>query len=307
MDTLKGPQNNSQYGAAYWTGPGQRISADDISLDGDDSRVIMDRLLPFIEEATAKHQAFFTTVWFHTPHEPIVADPADVTYQQLDGYSQGQKDYYTIVTAMDRQIGRLMDKLEQLGQTENTLIFFTSDNGASEVFAGSNGQLRGHKVDLYEGGIRVPGIASWPGKIKAGSVTDTTAITSDYFPTLTALWQRQLKDSPLPLDRELDGQSLLSLLLHLENPVPERQLGFAYTNWDQPQGQAQPQRLAYIGQQYKLLSYDWGVSYQLYDLHKDPAETQDIAMQYPEKVEQLKAAWNTWYDSVKKSRAGGDY
>jgi arylsulfatase A-like enzyme len=136
-------------------------------------------VIPFIEDSVTNGRRFFATIWLHSPHDPVVADPADDTYANQAGLTDAQRTYYTIVTQMDRQIGRLWQTLEEQGIAENTLLAFTSDNGASDKFAGSNGALRGFKQDLYEGGIRVPGILVWPGKIPAGS-------SSDHHPRLPA-------------------------------------------------------------------------------------------------------------------------
>eukprot|EP00487_Bulimina_marginata_P000158 TRINITY_DN10308_c1_g1_i1.p1 TRINITY_DN10308_c1_g1~~TRINITY_DN10308_c1_g1_i1.p1 ORF type:complete len:152 (-),score=37.50 TRINITY_DN10308_c1_g1_i1:26-424(-) len=114
---------------------------------------------------------------------------------------------------MDKEIGRLRAKLKQLGIADNTLITFTSDNGPEGrkgirgVFAGETAGLRGRKGSIYEGGVRVPTLALWPGKIQAGSTTDVAGSTLDYFPTITDLVNYQLPDQ-----RPIDGESLLPLL-----------------------------------------------------------------------------------------------
>jgi arylsulfatase A-like enzyme len=99
------------------------------NLKGDDSRVIMDRVIPFIEEAATQQKPFFTCIWFHTPHEPIVAG---TEYKALyTEYSKKAQNFYGAVTAMDEQVGRLRAKLKELGIDKNTILWFTSDNGPS--------------------------------------------------------------------------------------------------------------------------------------------------------------------------------
>ena len=129
------------------------------NLEGDDSRVIMDRAVPFVEQAAKRGQPFFAIIWFHTPHLPVVAGPEHVKpYAQYESYA---RNFYGCVTAMDEQVGRLRKTLRRCGRRgQNTLVTFCSDNGpegAKGVAPGSAGPFRGRKRDLFEGGIRVPG------------------------------------------------------------------------------------------------------------------------------------------------------
>jgi len=304
FDPMDDPENRGNfYGTAYWTGAAQPVPHTDPSLLGDDSRVLMDRVIPFIENAVTHDKPFFTTVWLHSPHDPVVADPADQTFTDIAGLTEDQRTYYTIVTAMDRQIGRLWKTLEEQGILENTLIAFTSDNGPSPVYAGSAGGLRGFKFDLYEGGVRVPGILVWPGTIPAGRSSDAPVITHDYLPTLLDIWQ--VDESAYPADRPLDGQSMLPLI-HGESPA-ERDLAFAFTKWNASSDRELPERMALTRGSDKLISQDYGDSYQLYDLSSDPAEENDLAAKYPQKVETMREAWHAWFESTLRSRSGADY
>ena len=110
-----------------------------------------------------------------------------------------------MIQEMDRGIGEMMQTVEDLGLSSNTFIFFLSDNGAAY---GSNGLLRGKKAQLWEGGHRVPAIAWWPGRVKAGSVCDSTAISLDLTPTI---WE--IAGVRAPEGHKLDGISLMPLLL----------------------------------------------------------------------------------------------
>jgi arylsulfatase A-like enzyme len=112
------------FGTYYWSGPGVKVTD---NLEGDDSRIIMDRVIPYIEEQTKSNNPFFAVIWFHTPHLPVLTGEE---YRKLyAGQSIDVQHYYGAISAMDEQIGRLNDKLKELNATENTLIFFTSDNG----------------------------------------------------------------------------------------------------------------------------------------------------------------------------------
>jgi arylsulfatase A-like enzyme len=304
FDPMNDPENPGQdYGAAYWAGENQPVPYTDTSLLGDDSRIMMDRLVPFIENKVRNDQRFFATVWLHSPHDPVVADPSDDTYKDHPDLTDAQRTYYTIVTQMDRQIGRLWETLEEQGIADNTLLAFTSDNGPSHVYTGSTGGLRGFKQDLYEGGIRVPGFLVWPGTIPAGLHSDEAVITHDYLPTLLDIWQADA--SVYPADRPLDGRSMMPLVRG-ETPPP-RKMSFAFTRWDAENDKELPQRLALIHGSKKLVSYDYGQTFELYDLNSDTVEAIDIAADHPQAVEQMHQDLLDWFESTKRSRAGEDY
>lgn len=154
------PGAYEEFGTHYWTGPENMVPASEVR--GDDSRLIMDRAVPFICEAVKKHRPFLAVIWFHSPHRPVISAPP---YTQ--GYKE-QQDYYGCITAMDEQMGRLRAELGRLGVEGNTMVWFCSDNGprGGGNAPGSTKGLRGSKRSLYEGGVRVPGILVWPDMIK---------------------------------------------------------------------------------------------------------------------------------------------
>lgn len=181
------------------------------NMAGDDSRVIMDRVVPFIQGAAEKKQPFLACVWFHTPHEPVVAGPE---YRKLYAeHGTAKQNYYGAITAMDEQIGRLRAELRRLGIERNTVVFFTGDNGPADAMAkkgiASAGPFRGHKHTMYEGGLRVPSLVEWPGHIKAGTTSDTMCATVDYFSTVVELTGASLGKKA---DRPIDGQSMMGVL-----------------------------------------------------------------------------------------------
>lgn len=202
------------FGAYFWTGEGE-IETD--NLDGDASRIVMDRAIPFIKSSVDQNQPFLAVIWLHTPHTPVVAGP-EYKYK-YNQYSENKQHYYGTLTAMDDQIGRLRKKLREMNIEENTLLFFTSDNGpagkgggtaqqAGDRQQGSPGMYRGRKGSLYEGGIRVPSLLEWPAMIKENRQTDMPAVTSDYYPTIVEILGLQLEHQPEPVD----GISLLPLI-----------------------------------------------------------------------------------------------
>jgi arylsulfatase A len=143
----------------------------------------------------------------------------------------------------------------------------------------------------------------WPGEIPAGAVSDTPAITHDYLPTLLDIWQAD--ESLYPPGRPLDGRSLLPVIRG-EDAGP-RQLQFAFTRWDASDEFELPQRMALIEGDRKLLSYDYGATWQLYDLTADRAEQRDRAASEPSQVQRLRADLLAWFERTRRSREGADY
>ena len=278
------------FGTFFWNEKGEKV---DTNLAGDDSRIIMDRVIPFIHDAQQKEKPFLAVIWFHSPHLPVIAGP---TYRNLypDKTIQ-QQHYYGTITAMDDQIGRLRKELADLSIDENTLIFFTSDNGPEGkrlegCTQGTAAPLKGRKRSLYEGGIRVPGIVVWPSVISDPMVSGFPAVTSDYFPTIKEILAPEASES-----YPLDGISLLPLL---KGKLMER---------PQPIGFQSGQQLALISHQYKLYSPDKGQTFELYDLLQDPSETNDLSAQLKETNQTMINQLNAWIQSCQQSDEGVDY
>ena len=276
------------YGTAYWDIGGKKITD---NLDGDNSRIIMDRVLPFIDNALKSGKPFLSVIWFHTPHLPCVAGPE---YQNMyKDQPPHMRNYAGCITAMDLQIGRLRAHLKQKGATDNTMIWFCSDNGpegTSQPDNGSAGPFRGRKRDLLEGGVRVPGLLVWPEKIKAARQTDMPCITSDYLPTiLDAIGATHPKPN-----YALDGISLMPLIAN--DPSMARASGI---------GLIIQQKSAWHEGPWKLINNTNKPA--LYNLVNDPGETKDLATKHPERYQSMIEALTTWRASVKHSASGKEY
>ena len=189
-----------------------------------------------------------------------------------------------MITRMDRDIGKIMDLLNKLDLVENTLLFFTSDNGPHQEgkhkmeFFNSNGSLRGMKRDYYEGGIKTPFVAKWPDKIEAGSQSDHISAFWDFLPTVCDI-------ANVEKPEDIDGISYLPTLLGNE----EQQKEHEYLYWEfYEQGGKQ----AVIKDNYKAVRLDVRTGnpkpIELYNLNTDPGEQENIADQHPELVEQMK-------------------
>lgn len=269
------------------------------NLDGDDSRVIMDRVLPFVESHA--DNPFLATVWFHTPHEPVVAgEEYKKRYRQ---FGSKRQNYYGCITAMDEQIGRLRAKLRELGIEKRTLVLFCSDNGPSDGLSkkgvASAGPFKGHKHTMYEGGILVPACAEWPGVIPAGGSTTVRCSTVDILPTIANLHP---SGKPKSNSRPIDGIDLMPIFAG-EVTKRNKALFFGYRRLHQGiDGQA------LIADDWKLLreaKKDGRV--RLYNLADDPYEKKDLAREYPDLVNELGQLMEVLDASCQRSRDGADY
>ncbi|RME90989.1 MAG: N-acetylgalactosamine 6-sulfate sulfatase, partial [Verrucomicrobia bacterium] len=287
---LKPGDPREPYGTRYWTGPETPATE---NLDGDDSRIIMDRVVPFLERAVAADKPFFAVVWFHTPHLPVVAGPSYAAmYEAYDLYT---RNYYGAITAMDEQVGRLRRTLQRLGVERRTLVFFCSDNGPegrAGKAPGSAGPYRGRKRSLYEGGVRVPAFVAWPDRLPAGRTIDVPCVTSDYLPTILEAVGLRV---PELASRPMDGLSLWPIL---EGRVTER---------GRPIGFQHGAQRSLTGDRWKLYTPDKGRNWELYDLKADPAESRNVAAEHPDVVRRLRSVLEEWVASCKASDEGRDY
>ena len=302
------PMADQAFPARYWTGPGE-FAKD--NLEGDDSRVIMDRAIPFIREAAARSQPFFTVIWFHAPHEPVAAGPE--YRRRYANFSEGEQHFYGVVTALDEQVGRLRQELRTLGVADSTMLWYCSDNGpegmdtATGRRRGSAGPLRGRKRSLFEGGLRVPGMLEWPARIPEARATALPCSTLDYFPTVLAALGLENNNGLEPID----GVSLMPLM---EGRMAERPRPIGFQTPGDDEG-AVRQRLgspnhALIDNRYKLLSFlDEARADEdlLFDISVDPGERYNLAGEQTETLQSMKATLAEWKASCAASDRGEDY
>jgi arylsulfatase A-like enzyme len=237
--------------------------------------LMTDFALDFIK--TNAEAPFFLYVPYTIPHSALEVPELGI-YAGNDEWSDKEQAFAAMVTRMDTDIGRMTTLLDELEISDNTLIFFCSDNGAALRFDGrfdSSGPLRGRKRDMYEGGIRVPMIVSWPAQIEAGRTSDAVWWFADLLPTAC-----DLTGVPLPSEDEIDGVSILPLLLDetddVERPAP--------LYWEfYESGFSQAIRLG----QWKAVRKKPGQPLELYDLASDSGEANDIAKQHPDVVAEM--------------------
>jgi arylsulfatase A-like enzyme len=216
------------------------------------------------------------------PEKPFVrgkqgGDGSGAPFGVYDSQATPKAAFAAMITRFDRDVGRIMAKLKKMGLDKDTIVMFTSDNGphleggADPDFFNSSGPLKGRKRDLYEGGIRVPMIARWPGRIKAGTRTDHVSAFWDVLPTCADIAGAK---SP----GEIDGLSFLPTLLGKE----EDQKKHKYLYWEFHENKVTEQAVR-MGN-FKAVRHGPNKEIELYDLETDIAEKHNIAEEHPEKV-----------------------
>ncbi len=250
-------------------------------LEGYSSELIVDEGINWLKNHRDREKPFCLFVWFHAPHEPIA------TGEEFMKLYADRKEavYYGNVTQMDHAFGRLMDTLDELQLTEETFVMFTSDNGPETLNRyrnafrsfGSPGPLRGMKLHMYEGGIGVPGIIRWPGRVEPGFVSHEPVNGTDVLPTLCAL-----AGVSVPTDRAIDGASILPVFegRSVERAVP--------LYWRYDRALSKPYAVAMRQGDWKLLADDSMTQFELYNLRVDRAEKNNLAGSETGRLEAMK-------------------
>lgn len=308
-----------------------------VPLEGESSFIAVDAALEFIRAQADKEQPFLALVWFGSPHDPHRA--ADEYLEMYKGLPGNLANFYGEITGMDAAFGKLRDEIGRLGIRDNTILWYCSDNGGLPQVGATGG--RGHKGQIYEGGLRVPAILEWPERIKAPRVTDVPCNTSDFYPTLLELAGVSFPDQPV-----LDGVSLTGLI---DGTMQSRSLPMGF--WDYPGGgvrtpshvwmqqllEAQangdmlgelemlrldagnidsqypedtfPGHAAWLDWPWKLhrIQTDDEIEFELYNLENDPLEAENRLTSESARAEAMKERLNRWQVSVVRSLNGRDY
>jgi len=230
-----------------------------------------------------RDQPFMLALHHHTPHVPLAVPPEyERRYDDVPvGERHKKKKYAGMMSHLDEAVGRLLDKLDELKLSDNTIVIFTSDNGGTSGQT-SNLPYREGKATLYEGGIRVPLLVRWPGHIKPGSVCNAATVSTDFFPTFL-----DVAGIPLQPDAHLDGRSLLPWLRG-EKPDPTRTV-----YWHLPHYRHKGPQSAVRDGHWKLIHNIEPDTHELYDLAQDPGEAKNLASAQPERTQELAAKLDT--------------
>ena len=247
--------------------------------------MFFDTAAGFIEQNRAR--PFFAYIATNAPHTPLQIDDSWVEPYARAGLDETTAKIYGMVANVDRNIGRLLQKLKALDLERNTILVFLTDNGPQQKRY--NAGMRGLKGTVYEGGIRVPCFVRWPAGVKPGSRIDHIAAHIDLLPTiLEACGVRKSEEV------KFDGRSLAPLLRGETIAWPDRTLYFQWHRGDEPE----PYRnCAALTPRYKLVN-----GKELYDLTEDPAEERDLAARHPDVVARLRKGYEAWFQDVSATR-----
>ncbi len=250
------------------------------NADGKQEEYTHDMFTDFALDFVRRHRGerFFLYVPYCIPHDRYEL-PGLGPYAELP-WDENDRAYAAMVTRMDRDVGRMMALLDELGLAENTLVFFCSDNGAAHRWKrfGSSGPLRGKKRDMYEGGIRTPMVVRWPGKVPAGKVDDRPWYFADVLPTLA-----EAAGAKAPAG--IDGISVLPALRGKAQDLKDR-----YLYWEFFEGGF---KQAVRWRDWKAVRPGLGKALELYDLAEDLGETTDVARDHPRIVQQIETYLKT--------------
>ena len=306
-------------GEGKYTDPILFHNGQSVQTEGYCTDVCFRRALEWIEARHDAGESFFAYIATNAPHGPF----DDVPENHLEEYRQiplgndrfpqdrghplpAEADLdvrariFAMITNIDDNVGRLFERLDALGLTDDTLVLFMVDNGPNRrrYVAG----MRGMKSEVYEGGVRSPFFAHWPARLEAGHTSDRVAAHIDVLPTVL-----EATGVPAPQGLHLDGRSLLPLLEDREEDWPDRALTIQAHRGDVP---VRYHNFMIRTQHYKLLhasgfgpeSFEGEPAFELYDMEADPLELQDIAAEKPEVVAELRAAYDAWFDDVSRTR-----
>lgn len=289
IGTYESPEPDPNITATNWI-----WSPEDLVKRWDRTRYFVEHALDFLRRH--KGQPCYLEIWpddVHTPWVPNLEREAEAPN------SWELRDFAAVLTEYDVQMGRLFNGLKTLGLETNTLVIFTSDNGPLPSFNHARtGGLRGSKLSLYEGGIRVPFIVRWPGHTEAGRVDEQTVLEAvDLFPTLCAI-----AGAPLPAGFSFNGEDMTAAL-DSRPFVPTKTIFWEYGrkskffNYPGHPYDRSP-HLAVREGKWKLLVNADGSNVQLFDLETDERETANVADKNPEVIERLKDAALKWRRSL---------
>ncbi|MBL8829286.1 MAG: sulfatase [Planctomycetaceae bacterium] len=254
----------------------------------DDGQYLSDRLTDEVLKFIDKNRdrpffAYYPDHAVHAPYEPKAK--LLKKYEQKAARSQDDRDnsaYAATIEAVDDNVGRIVERLEQLQLTDNTLVIFTSDNGGTQQYTAP---LRGSKGQLYEGGIRVPAVVAGAGVSKPGTKCNDMVATVDWYPTLL-----ELARAKSPTNKVLDGVSLLPVMQGAAETPRSRMF------WHFPcyVGKATPSSAIRDGDWKLIEFYEDGGHRELYNLRTDPGEEHDLAKSQPDKAAALYRTLQTW-------------
>ncbi len=277
-DMMDDYYNHRRHGINY-----MRRGEEVIHPEGHATDLFTDWAVNYVKGRTVSTAPFFLYLAYNAPHTPIQPPEEWVTkVRQREGnIDEARAKLVALIEHMDHGIGKVMNALKESGFYDNTLVVFVSDNGGQLNVGARNGPLRDGKGTVYEGGIRVPAIASWPGNIAPGTSSDAVLTTMDIYPTL-------LEAARARITQIIDGTSFLDSVLGGPDPDPNRLLFFSRREGGLRFG---GKTIEAVRQgPWKLLQNSPYAPLELYNLERDPLETTDLSSAEPDVFRRLAAA-----------------
>ena len=241
----------------------------------------------YVKARSVSTQPFFLYLAYTAPHDPVQPPQAwlNKVLARESSIDPERAKLVALIEHMDDGIGQVIQTLKDTGKHDNTLIIFASDNGGYLKHSANNGPYRGGKLDLYEGGIKVPMVAVWPNKIAPGTSSSEMAATMDLYPTLAEV-------TGISIEHQIDGQSILPALLGQPGQVANRDLIFE--NRSTFKDSRWKMVYAVRRQNWKLVQNAPGGEFELYDLATDPYEQQNLASFQTAKFNELMEALDNY-------------
>ena len=250
-----------------------RLNEKEIDPQGHATDLFTQWAVDYLRERSAKKQPFFLYLAYNAPHTPIQppAEWVERVKRREKGISDKRARLVALIEHLDDGIGKVVEALKEAGLSDNTLVIFTSDNGGQLSVGANNGPLRAGKQDMYEGGIREPMCAVWPGRIEAGSRSNRVALTMDLFPTIC-------EAAGADFAHEIDGRSILPTLLGRSQPEEDR-----FLFWVRREGGHYGGRAYYAARygDFKLVQNSPFEPLELYNLEEDPKEENPLGTNHP--------------------------
>ncbi len=292
-------------------------------LEGYACQLVTDEAIRWLDDRPDASSPFLLLMSYHEPHEAI-ASPTELVDSYPTAQNRNEAEYFANVTHLDMAVGRLLEALHSRGLDDQTLVVFTSDNGPEMVNRhpqaqrsyGSAGPFRGRKLQLWEGGIRVPFIARWPGKVQAGSVSEEPVSGIDLLPTLCSL-----AGVDLAKDLHVDGTDISPALTKGPTQRSAPLFWHHYKSWGGPKTALRSGRWKLVGywDGPEILRTDSAtmrpgdqalirsaklIRFELYDLDSDPGERRDVANEHTDIAASLRAEMLKIYEQIQEKDMG---
>jgi arylsulfatase len=255
--------------------------------------VFFTQALKWIEEKSKADQPFFAYITTNAPHEPLMCPEEYQRMYKGKGLPEATEKYFGMVTNIDDNVGKLMNRLTDWGLDKNTILIFMTDNGGTGGVRVFNAGMRGAKGTPYQGGTRVPAFFRWTGKFQPGDRAQLTAHI-DIFATVA-----ELAGANIPNGLKLDGRSMVPLLKDARAAWQDRVL-FTHTGrW--PKGQAAGAKYNTCSlrtARYSMVNAGPARKWELYDIQTDPGEKMNIATQHPDVIQKLDTAYDQWWAEI---------